>query len=215
MINVVTVEDQPACILFGQPTRGGQQAAWFSEGEVEAARKAKNAKTLASIAPVPPELHEVVKGLARGRVEGGQVILTKAAPDAYAKLLAASAAQRKSGAVQTAGASAPKQATAVDAPKKAGDGAAPAAEGTTAVQPAPAASTSNSVAAVTAVGDGWSQLKVGDLVLARYGGPADGWWAARILKIEGDAFTLAWVDESEALARRPRVQLALLNPKML
>ena len=214
MINVVSVEDQPACILFGQPVRGGQQAAWFSEGEVEAARKAKNAKTLATITPVPPELREVVKGLARGRVEGGQVILTKAAPDAYAKLLAASAAQRKNGAGQTAGANTPKQATAVDTPEKAGDGKVPAAEGATTVQPAPA-STSSGVAAVTAVGDGWSQLKVGDLVLACYGGPADGWWAARILKIEGDAFALAWVDETEALARRPRVQLALLNPKML
>ena len=66
MINVVNVEERPACILFGQPVRGGQQAAWFSESEIDAARKAKNAKTLASLAPVPPELDEVVKGLARG-----------------------------------------------------------------------------------------------------------------------------------------------------
>lgn len=200
MINVVTLEEQPACILFGQPVRGGQQAAWFGESEVEAARKAKNAKTLASITPVPPELQEMVKGLARGRVEGGQVILTKAAPDAYAKLLAASAAQRK-----TVG-----QAAPAEAPKKAADVIAPPAEGATSAAPASA-----NVSSVTAVGDGWSQLKVGDLVLACYGGPADGWWGARILKIEGDAFTLAWVDETEALARRPRAQLALVNPKML
>ncbi len=201
MINVVTVEEQPACILFGQPVRGGQQAAWFTESEAEAARKAKNAKTLAAITPVPPELEEVVKGLARGRVEGGQVILTKAAPDAYAKLLAATAALRKNGGGQATPASATKAATDVVVPP--------------AEDPAPAAPVASIVSSVTAVGDGWSNLKVGDLVLACYGGPADGWWGARILKIEGDAFTLAWVDETEALARRPRAQLALLNPKML
>ena len=110
MINVVNVEEQPACILFGQPMRGGQQAAWFSASEIEAARKAKNAKTLASLAPVPPELDEVVKGLARGRVEGGQVVLAKAAPDAYAKLLAATAAQRKGNGGQGAVAEAAKPA---------------------------------------------------------------------------------------------------------
>ena len=201
MINVVKVEERPACILFGQPVRGGQQAAWFSESEVDAARKAKNAKTLASITPVPPELEDVVKGLARGRVEGGQVILTKAAPDAYAKLLAASAALRKNSGGQATPAAATKPGAAVVVPPVEG--------------PAPAAPAANNVSSVTAVGDGWSNLKVGDLVLACYGGPADGWWGARILKIEGDAFTLAWVDETEALARRPRAQLALVNPKML
>ncbi len=200
MINVVPVEELPACILFGQPVRGGQQAAWFSESEVEAARKAKNAKTLASITPVPPELEDVVKGLARGRVEGGQVILTKAAPDAYAKLLAASAAQRKNGGAGGSGRS---------------DQAGRRRGGATGGGHGPGRSGGANVSSVTAVGDGWSNLKVGDLVLACYGGPADGWWGARILKIEGDAFTLAWVDETEALARRPRAQLALLNPKML
>lgn len=196
MINVVTVEETAACILFGQPVRGGQQAAWFSQSEVEAARKAKNAKTLATITPVPPELEEVVKGLARGRVEGGQVILTKAAPDAYAKLLAASAAQRKNGAVPAAPAQAPK--TAADAP----------AEGTAkaglpaVVSPAPAPV------------DGWSHLKEGDLVLAFYG-PEDGWWAARILKIENDSCTLAWTDENEPMVRRTRAQLALFHPRRI
>ena len=70
------------------------------------------------------------------------------------------------------------------------------------------------MSSVTATGDGWAQLKVGDLVLARYS-PDEGWWGARILKIEGDAFTLAWVDETEALARRPRAQLALVHPRLI
>ena len=199
MINVVNVEEQPACILFGQPVRGGQQAAWFSASEIEAARKAKNAKTLASLAPVPPELDEVVKGLARGRVEGGQVVLAKAAPDAYAKLLAATAAQRKGNGGQGA---------VAEAAKPAGDAATATAAGSE-------AAATGAVSSVTATGDGWAQLKVGDLVLACYGGPADGWWGARILKIEGDAFTLAWVDETEALARRPRAQLALVHPRLI
>ncbi len=200
MINVVNVEERPACILFGQPVRGGQQAAWFSESEIEAARKAKNAKTLASLAPVPPELDEVVKGLARGRVEGGQVVLAKAAPDAYAKLLAATAAQRKGNGGQGA---------VAEAAKPAGETATGTVEGSA------IAAATGAVSSVTATGDGWTQLKVGDLVLACYGGPADGWWGARILKIEGDAFTLAWVDETEALARRPRAQLALVHPKLI
>ena len=198
MINVVNVEERPACILFGQPVRGGQQAAWFSESEIEAARKAKNAKTLASLAPVPPELDEVVKGLARGRVEGGQVVLAKAAPDAYAKLLAATAAQRRANGGQGASA---------EAAKPVGNAASVTAEG-------PEAAATGAVSSVTATGDGWAQLKVGDLVRARYS-PDEGWWGARILKIEGDAFTLAWVDETEALARRPRAQLALVHPQLL
>ena len=198
MINVVNVEERPACILFGQPVRGGQQAAWFSESEIEAARKAKNAKTLASLAPVPPELDEVVKGLARGRVEGGQVVLAKAAPDAYAKLLAATAAQRKANG---------EQGAAAETAKPVGNAASATAEG-------PEAAATSAVSSVTATGDGWAQLKVGDLVLARYS-PDEGWWGARILKIEGDAFTLAWVDETEALARRPRAQLALVHPQLI
>ena len=200
MITVETIEGKPACILFGQPVRGSQQAAWFTEVEVEAARKAKNAKTLACITPVPLELEEAIKGLARGRVEGTQVTLAKAAPDVYAKLLAAAATQKKNEGAQPA--------TAERSPKEA-QAAALSTEGQV-----PAASGLN-VSSVTAVGDSWSHLKVGDLVLACYGGPADGWWGARILKIEGDAFTLAWVDETEALARRPRAQLALVHPKML
>ena len=198
MINVVNVEERPAGILFGQPVRGGQQAAWFSESEIEAARKAKNAKTLASLAPVPPELDEVVKGLARGRVEGGQVVLAKAAPDAYAKLLAATAAQRKANG---------EQGAAAETAKPVGNAASATAEG-------PEAAATSAVASVTATGDGWAQLKVGDLVLARYS-PDEGWWGARILKIEGDAFTLAWVDETETLARRPRAQLALVHPQLI
>ena len=144
MINVVNVEEWPACILFGQPVRGGQQAAWFSESEIEAARKAKNAKTLASLAPVPPELDEVVKALARGRVEGGQVVLAKAAPDAYAKLLAATAAQRRGHGGQAASASAAKPA---------GDAATATAEGK------PEAPSVAAVSSVTATGDGWAQLR--------------------------------------------------------
>ena len=199
MINVVNVEERPACILFGQPVRGGQQAAWFSESEIDAARKAKNAKTLASLAPVPPELDEMVKGLARGRVEGGQVVLAKAAPDAYAKLLAATAAQRRGNG---------GQATAVETAKPVGNATIASSEGK------PEAAAAGALSSVTATGDGWAQLKVGDLVLARYS-PDEGWWGARILKIEGDAFTLAWIDETEALARRPRAQLALVHPKLL
>ena len=127
------------------------------------------------------------------------MVLAKAAPDAYAKLLAATAAQRRG----TAG-----QGTGVEAAKPVGDAASAKSE-------APEAAATGAVSSVTAVGDGWAQLKVGDLVLACYGGPADGWWGARILKIEGDAFTLAWVDETEALARRPRAQLALVHPRLL
>ncbi len=93
--------------------------------------------------------------------------------------------------------------------------AKPAGDAATATAAGPEAAATGAVSSVTATGDGWAQLKVGDLVLACYGGPADGWWGARILKIEGDAFTLAWVDETEALARRPRAQLALVHPRLI
>jgi len=197
MITIEAVAEHPACIVFGQPVRGSQQAAWFTEPEVEMARKAKNAKTLAFLAPIPPDLEEVAKALSRGRVQAGQVSLTKVAPDAYAKLLAAAAAQRNGQVTQVASASVektkPVDAATVSVETKAGAIA--------------------NLPAVMIAADSWSQLKVGDLVLAHYG-PEDGWWGARILKIENDVFTLAWVDETEPMARRTRAQLALFHPRL-
>ncbi len=196
MINVEAVADHPACIVFGQPVRGGQQAAWFTELEIEAARKTKNGKTLAFLAPIPSDLEDVAKALPRGRVQAGQVSLTKVAPDVYAKLLAAAAARRQQAMGQTT--SAVVETKVVDA------GATKAED-----------QTEGDATIVPITGDGWQQLKVGDLVLARWSVPDEGWWAARILKIDGDSFTLAWVDETEPLARRSRAQLALVHPKLI
>lgn len=59
----------------------------------------------------------------------------------------------------------------------------------------------------------WSELAVGQLVIARENDPADGYWEALIDKIDGDTLTLHWRDfQSLPKFKRPRHAVALLNP---
>lgn len=59
----------------------------------------------------------------------------------------------------------------------------------------------------------WSELAVGQLVIAQENDPADGYWEAIIDKIDGDTLSLHWRDfQSLPKFKRPRHAVALLNP---
>jgi hypothetical protein len=59
----------------------------------------------------------------------------------------------------------------------------------------------------------WSELSVGQLVIAQENDAADGYWEALIDKIDGDTLTLHWRDfQSLPKFKRPRHAVALLNP---
>jgi hypothetical protein len=59
----------------------------------------------------------------------------------------------------------------------------------------------------------WSELAVGQLVIAQENDPADGYWEAIIDKIDGDTLSLHWRDfQSLPKFKRPRNAVALLNP---
>lgn len=60
----------------------------------------------------------------------------------------------------------------------------------------------------------WEKLKVGDLVLTIETTEL-GWWAAKILKLEGDSYTLEYRDYPEdGRFTRVRTQIALLHPQV-
>lgn len=59
----------------------------------------------------------------------------------------------------------------------------------------------------------WSELAVGQLVIAQENDPADGYWEAIIDKIDGETLSLHWRDfQSLPKFKRPRHAVALLNP---
>jgi len=59
----------------------------------------------------------------------------------------------------------------------------------------------------------WSELAVGQLVIAQENDAADGYWEALIDKIDGDTLTLHWRDfPALPKFKRPRHAVALLNP---
>jgi hypothetical protein len=60
----------------------------------------------------------------------------------------------------------------------------------------------------------WEKLKVGDLVLTIETTEL-GWWAAKILKLEGNSYTLEYRDYPEdGRFTRVRTQIALLHPQV-
>ena len=59
----------------------------------------------------------------------------------------------------------------------------------------------------------WSELAVGQLVIAQENDPADGYWEAIVDKTDGETLSLHWRDfQTLPKFKRPRHAVALLNP---
>jgi hypothetical protein len=58
----------------------------------------------------------------------------------------------------------------------------------------------------------WTDIKVGDLVLAQDTDPADGWWQVTVMAINGDLCTLRWPSGRGRPFQKHRTMLGLICP---
>ena len=224
----------PALVLFGRDQAGKPHASWFDAGSVELATKAAGLMSMRAVPVESDALREVVASLPRGRLfSSGRAFTPFVKGKLYERLVAATggapapetgqadvsaehdvdadeAMREQSGVAEAdlmpdaigAVPAEPPVAIAPTVPSPpAGVKTEPAA---TAAKPtAPAA------AKPTPRPSRLEEVGPGSIVLATTG-PAEGWFEARVLGVNGSTFTLRWADYHEISFMRRGAELGFL-----
>lgn len=228
------VPQPPALVMFGRDDSGKPRAAWFDVADGEAAAVAATKMQLRTL-PLTDDVGRDFAGrLARGRVlPSGRALVPFIKHELYTQLVALAGEGARPGTAERGRASPPPTDDAsAAAPSSEARSPDPLADATVAVVVDPSPDAIEATATLTGASDkkpnaprpgdrtfvgspqpaDRSEIGLGSVVLA-HEGPAEGWWEAEVIGINGRVFSLRWCDYPTASTiLRKAGELALLPP---
>lgn len=235
-MSVLTISPTtPALVLFGRDQAGKPHASWFDAASVELAIKAAGLMSMRAVPVESDALREVAASLPRGRLfSSGRAFTPFVKGKLYERLVeatggvlapepaqamaedelgakAAEALREQSGVAEADPAPEASEAAAAEALATVAPAAASASVPAAATEPAPPAAQPVAPAAgkPTPRPSRVEDVGPGSIVLATTG-PAEGWFEARVLGVNGAAYTLKWVDYHELSFVRRGAELGFL-----
>ncbi|GEP07613.1 hypothetical protein [Methylobacterium oxalidis] len=212
----------PSLVLFGRDAAGKLRAGWYDAGQARAATEAAGTSQLSLLTLTDEAQRSLAVQLGRGRVlASGKAFLPFVKRELYSRLVVLAC----NGTAPSQSAKAPSQAPQKIEPVAVGK--APSTR--SAAEPAPPVARSGHEKSAAAapeskprpadrsfVGSPLPQdrdeIGLGSFVLALEA-PAEGWWEAEVIGINGSVFSLRWRDyPTDATILRKASELALLPP---
>jgi hypothetical protein len=224
----------PALVAFGRGGGGKPRAAWFDVADGEAATAAATAMQLRTLPLTDDVGRDLADRLARGRVlPSGRALVPFVKRELYTQLVALAG----EGAGSSIGESRPADPRPNDdlstaSPSREAEIVLPSAGATEGMEAEPSADAVEAMPTITNPPDkkpnvsrpgdrtfvgspqpaDRGEIGLGSVVLANEG-PAEGWWEAEVIGINGSVFSLRWRDyPTEPTILRKAGELALLPP---
>ncbi|MDR7040300.1 hypothetical protein J2X36_005082 [Methylobacterium sp. BE186] len=209
-------------VLFGRDAAGKLRAGWYDAGQAHAATAAAGTSQLRLLALADEAQRSLAAQLGRGRLlASGKAFLPFVKRELYSRLVAlagdstapgqsAKAPPRASQKIESValGNARGAQSAAEPAPRSPSSSPSKPAAAASASKPRPA----DRSFVGSPLPQDREEIGLGSFVLAMEA-PAEGWWEAEVIGINGSVFSLRWRDyPTEATILRKADELALLPP---
>ncbi|MEA1834439.1 hypothetical protein U8607_20300 [Methylobacterium durans] len=216
------VPQPPSVVLFGRDTAGKLRAGWYDAGQARAATAAAGTSQLSLLTLADEAQRSLATQLGRGRLlTSGKAFLPFVKRELYSRLVALAGDGTAPGQLAKTPSRTPQKIESVAISKA--RGAQSAAESAppetrpgqgepSAVAPASKPRPADRSFVGSPLPQYREEIGLGSFVLALEA-PAEGWWEAEVIGINGSVFSLRWRDyPTEATILRKADELALQPP---